>query len=63
MKALDLNQEEREFLLDVLKRRLAELDHEIAHTHYTEYRQMLRARRSVLEGIVGKLPALVGHAA
>ena len=63
MKPLDLNQVEQDMLLQVLKRCLADLDHEIGHTHHSEFKQMLRERRAILEGIVGKLPGRVEHAA
>ena len=56
MKPLDLNQVEQEMLVQVLKRCLADLDHEIGHTHYADFKQMLRERRDILQGIVRKLP-------
>jgi len=63
MKPLDLNPEEQDMLAQVLDRCLADLDHEIRHTHYGEFKQMLRERRQVLEGIARQLPARVEHAA
>ena len=59
MKALSLNQIEEDILVQVLKQCVAGLIHEIDHTHHGEFRQMLRERRNVLEGILGKLPARV----
>lgn len=63
MKSLDLTQVEQDMLLRVLKRCLADLDHEIAHTHHAAFKHMLRDRREILEGIARKLPASVEHAA
>lgn len=63
MKALDLNQQEQEVLMQILKRCLTDLDHEIRHTDSSEYKQMLRKRQIVLVGIVNKVPAMVEHAA
>ena len=57
MNTLNLSREEQELLVRVLKRSLADLDHEIIHTHHSEFKQMLRERRTILEGIVRKLPA------
>ena len=62
MKALDLNQQEQEVLVQVLKRCLADLDHEIRHTDSGEFKRMLRKRLVVLDGIVHKIPAMVEHA-
>ena len=63
MKPLDLTPEEQDVLAQVLDRCLADLDHENRHTHYAEFKQMLRERRRVLEGVVRKLPARAEHAA
>ena len=59
MKALDLTQLEEDLLLQVLNRCLADLSHEIDHTHHAEFKQMLRQRRVILEGIARKLSARV----
>ena len=59
MKSLDLTQIEEDMLMQVLKRCLADLNHEIDHTHHSEFKQMLRERRSILEAISRKLPARV----
>ena len=56
MKPLDLKQEEVDLLMQVLQRCLADLDHEISHTHHAGFKQMLRERRRVLEGLLRKLP-------
>ncbi len=63
MKPLDLNQVEEDVLVQVLKRCLADLDHEIGHTHHAEFKQMLRQRRSILEGIAHKLRARIEQSA
>ena len=57
MKPLELNQEEGAMLVQVLQRCLADLEHEIAHTHHSEFKQMLRERRRVLDALLHKLPA------
>ena len=44
MQPLDLNQIEMDLLAQVLKRCLADLDHEIAHTSHNKFKQMLRDR-------------------
>lgn len=59
MKSFDLTQLEEDMLMQVLKRCLADLAHEIGHTHHAEFKQMLRNRRAVLEGIFRKLTARV----
>ena len=63
MNALNLNQQEQEVLMQILKRSLTDLDHEIRHTDSSEYKRMLRERQIVLIGIVNKFPAMVEHAA
>ena len=63
MKPLDLNQVEEDVLVQVLKRCLADLDHEIGHTHHAEFKQMLRQRRGILEGIAHKLRARIEQSA
>ncbi|MCX6874280.1 MAG: hypothetical protein NTW21_10810 [Verrucomicrobia bacterium] len=55
MKTLDLDQVELNALEQALKRCLADLEHEIGHTHHAEFKQMLRERRGILEGIARKL--------
>ena len=58
MTELELDDREKGVLADVLKRSLSDLHTEIAHTDSGEYRDMLKARRAVVEKV---LRALVGH--
>ncbi|MCP5521959.1 MAG: hypothetical protein H7A46_10480 [Verrucomicrobiales bacterium] len=55
MEVLQLNETERELLAEVLKNRLAALEVEITHTDRSEFRALLKERRSVLNGIVEQL--------
>jgi uncharacterized membrane protein len=55
MKTLDLDQTQQDVLEQTLKRCLASLEHEIAHTHHAEFKKMLRERQAVLEQIARKL--------
>jgi hypothetical protein len=55
MKTLYLDATEQEVLEQTLKRTLAGLEHEIAHTHHTEFKKMLRERQTALEQIARKL--------
>ena len=55
MKTLYLDAAEQEVLGQMLKRTLAGLEHEIAHTHHTEFKKMLRERHAALEQIARKL--------
>ena len=63
MKPLDLNLQELDVLEQVLKRSLADLDHEIDHTDHAEFRRMLRERHDVLDGVLRKIPERVQQAA
>lgn len=55
MATLELSKREEEVLLDVLEITLRNLSYEIADTDRKEYRDMLKARREVLTGIVEDL--------
>lgn len=52
---LDLDQEEREILADLLETRLADLRMEIGRTSRLAYRDMLRQKKKVLEKVVSRL--------
>ena len=52
---VELSSEEIQELHRVLSGALAELSSEIAATDNAEYRRALRARRDVLEGVLGRL--------
>lgn len=64
MAQLECTSEEADVLQQVLQHRLAALEVEIHHTDHAEFRQLLRHRREVLNGLVAKLatPAGVGTA-
>ena len=63
MKPLDLRQDEEDLLVQVLRRCLTDLDHEVSHTHHAEFKQMLRERRRALEGLLHKLAVSVAQPA
>ena len=55
MNTPEFTAEETEVLLDVLRRRIAELEIEISHTHSREFREMLRHRLQLLKSMAAKL--------
>jgi hypothetical protein len=57
MKPLELTAEEAEVLRDVLRRRIAEMEIEVSHTHAREFRAMLKHRQQVMESALAKLAA------
>lgn len=52
---LNLDTKEQENLAWTLTSSISDLGHEIAHTEKYELRQDLKERRSVLQGILGRL--------
>lgn len=54
MHSMELEAEEREILDQVLNDALAKLEMEIRHTDRTEFRDQLKHRRKVLEGLLNK---------
>jgi len=52
---LDLDQHEADLLRDVLMSTLRELSYEIADTDLSSFKDELKARRAVLEGVLGHL--------
>jgi uncharacterized membrane protein len=54
---LELNEEERQELVELLRDAHAELNPEIAHAMDTGYREQLRQRRALLEGLLKRLGA------
>lgn len=52
---LELNQEERELLSQILEGRYRELQREIFHTDHHDFKQLLRQREHVLESLLEKL--------
>lgn len=55
MSQLELNDQEKETLADVLRSFLSELRNEVSHTDRLAYREQLKAQEHVIEGILGKL--------
>jgi hypothetical protein len=55
MVQLDLSEEERQVLLEVLETALSDLRMEIAHTDRMEFREMLKERKAVLSKAIEAL--------
>lgn len=53
---LNLTDEEEQHLKEAVKRRLTELDHEIAHTDSMDFKDMLKRRRETMRKVIEKLP-------
>jgi hypothetical protein len=53
---LDFTTEEEQHLREEVKKRLADLEHEIAHTDSLNFKDMLKRRREVMTKLLGKLP-------
>jgi hypothetical protein len=52
---LELTGEDREFLSEVLERRLRELQKEISHTDHRDYKALLRGNEKRIESMLGRL--------
>ncbi len=55
---LDFTTEEEQHLREEVKKRLADLEHEIAHTEALNFKDMLKRRREVIKKLLDKLPDL-----
>ena len=53
---LELTTEEEQHLKEEVTKRLAELDHEIAHTDALNFKDMLKRRRAAVRKFLEKLP-------
>jgi hypothetical protein len=53
---LNFTNEEETLLNDEVKKRLVELDNEIAHTDTMDFKDMLQRRREMFRKLLGKLP-------
>ena len=51
----DINDQEREYLLEVLEARRAELLHELHHTDTLDFKEMLKRKVELVEGLRSKL--------
>lgn len=56
---LDITDEEREYLLEILDARREELLHELHHTDTLDFKEMLRRKAALVESVRSKLVA--GH--
>jgi hypothetical protein len=54
---LNMTDQEVEYLIELLDNKYKQLIHEINHTDAREYKQMLRSKLDLLEGISSKLKA------
>lgn len=52
---LELNQTEERVLADTLESSLKQLQDEIAHTDAHDYRELLKARKAILQTLRGRL--------
>ena len=50
----DITDEEREYLLEVLEARRAELLHELHHTDTLDFKEMLKRKVELVEGLTAK---------
>jgi len=55
MAALQLNADERDLLIQVLKNYLATLEVEICHTDHADFRRLLKERRDLLTRVTARL--------
>ena len=53
---LELTTDEEHYLREEVEKRLIELDHEIAHTDSTDFKDMLKLRRDSVRKFLEKLP-------
>ena len=56
---VDLTVEEEQHLREEVKKRLTDLDHEIAHTDSMDFKDMLKRRREAVRKFLEKLPDTV----
>lgn len=54
---LDLTAQEQAYLVELLNATQKEMIHELSHTDTREYREILKRRLAILEGLQAKLPA------
>jgi hypothetical protein len=52
---LVLTDQDREFLSEILERRLRELQKEISHTDHREFKALLRGNEKRIESMLGRL--------
>jgi hypothetical protein len=54
---LSLNAEERELLVQILEQRHLEVQKEISHTDYRDFKQARRRNEGLIESMLGRLRA------
>jgi hypothetical protein len=54
---LDINEEERDYLLEILEARRAELLHEMHHTDTLDFKEVLRRKIALAESLDSRLRA------
>lgn len=59
---LDITDEEREYLLEILDARREELLHELHHTDTLDFKEMLRRKAELVEAVRAKLIDTAGTA-
>lgn len=52
---LDITEEERNYLLELLEAKRSEMLHELHHTDTLDYKEMLRRRMALAEGLRSKV--------
>jgi len=52
---LDITEQEREYLLEILEARHAEMLHELHHTDTRDFKEMLRRKVEMVEGLKSKI--------
>jgi len=57
---LDITDEERDYLLELLEARGKEMLHELHHTDAREYKEVVRRRIELVEGLRSKLEGAGG---
>lgn len=62
MLQLNRTAEEEQHLKEAVKRRLTELEHEIAHTDSMAFKDMLKGRRETMRKVIEQLPDLAASA-
>ena len=58
---LDITEQEREVLFEILKSAHSSLIDEIHHTESYDYKQMLKQKDEILKNLSGKVEALVSE--
>jgi hypothetical protein len=57
MQHFEFTTEETEVMRDLLRRSVNELELEVSHTSTRDFKQMLKHRREIAEGLLAKLAA------